>query len=213
MGRIRTIKPEFWRNENLSELPEATHLLAAALLNYCDDDGYFNANEKLIQSECCPLREPSVSITDSLTHLLNIGYLRLGTGEDGRRYGHIIKFLDHQRINRPTASKIKRLEIEWEGSSIPHTHLNEPSSPEGKGKEEEGNGNGVGGSATSNANYVFTGTFVKGVTEKSVLDWVKQFPTLTHADVLSELKLCDEYYAFSDKKPPSNWFFTTSAWL
>jgi hypothetical protein len=33
MGRIRTIKPEFWRNEALSELPEFAHMLVAALLN------------------------------------------------------------------------------------------------------------------------------------------------------------------------------------
>ena len=180
MGRIRTIKPEFWRNEGLSELPEATHLLAAALLNYCDDAGYFNANEKLIQSECCPLREPSVSISDSLAQLSKLGYLRLGTSKDERRYGHIIKFLDHQRINRPTPSKIKNLEIEWEVSAIHHTQLVESSSPEGKGKEEEeegeGEGNGVGGSATSSNEHVFTGRFVKDVTEEKVQTWLKQYP-------------------------------------
>jgi hypothetical protein len=41
MGRIRTIKPEFWRSEDLCSLPEATHMLAAALLNYADDEGFF----------------------------------------------------------------------------------------------------------------------------------------------------------------------------
>ena len=140
MARIRTIKPEFWRHEQLSDLPEPTHMLAAALLNYADDEGYFNANPKLIKAECCPLREPSVSIHDSLTALANMGYLVLGKSADGRSYGCIVKFSDHQRVNRPVPSKIKCLDISWDGSLPAHTQLTEPSPPEGKGREEEGKG-------------------------------------------------------------------------
>ena len=138
MGRIRTIKPEFWRNEALSELPEATHMLAAALLNYVDDEGYFNANTRLVQAECCPLREPSVSIHGALIQLQKAGYLRLGACSDGRKYGHIIHFLDHQVINRATISKISGLEIVWDGSMSTHGALSEPSLREGNGTERNG---------------------------------------------------------------------------
>lgn len=136
VGRIRTIKPEFWRSEDLGGLPEATHLLAAALLNYADDEGYFNARCALIEAELSPLREPSVKISDSLKHLVAVGYLRLGCGEDGRRYGQIIKFLDHQVINRPTPSKIKGVRILWDVCENDHTQLSEDSPPEGKGREQ-----------------------------------------------------------------------------
>lgn len=139
MARIRTIKPEFWRHEALSALPEATHMLAAALLNYADDEGYFNAHPGLIKSECSPLREPSVSIHDSLTHLSNIGFIRLGAGPDGRRYGRILTFEDHQHINRKTPSKISRLEIVWEDALSTHAQLTEPSRLEGN--REQGTGN------------------------------------------------------------------------
>lgn len=135
MSRIRTIKPEFWTHEALSMLPEATHLLAAALLNYADDEGYFNANPALIRAACSPLREPSVSIQDSLTHLSIIGYLRVGAAPDGRRYGQVSHFDDHQRVNRPTPSKIKELAVSWEDSLSPHAQLTESSPLEGKGKE------------------------------------------------------------------------------
>lgn len=137
-GRIRTIKPEFWGHEALSQLPADTHMLAAALLNYADDEGYFNANERLVAASCCPLREFSVSIVDALSQLASAGYIRLGTGSDGRRYGHVVNFLEHQRINRPTPCKIKDLDIVWEGSVSPHGALSEPSLPEGKGKEGKG---------------------------------------------------------------------------
>jgi hypothetical protein len=145
MGRIRTIKPEFWSHEVLSSLPEATHILAAALLNYADDEGYFNANVGLIKANCSPLREPSVSIHDSLTHLSNVGYLRFGVAPDRRSYGMIVSFLEHQRINRPTPSKIRNFGIIWEKSVSNHAQLSEDSPPEGKGtgNREEGTGNDI----------------------------------------------------------------------
>lgn len=140
MARIRTIKPEFWRHEDLSELPAETHMLAAALLNYADDEGYFNANPKLVKAECCPLREDAVSVHDSLTDLSNLGYIRLGEGSDGKQYGQVVTFADHQRINRPTASKIAAITITWPDAVSAHTQITEPSHPEGKGTgNREGN--------------------------------------------------------------------------
>lgn len=138
MSRIRTIKPEFWQHEELSALPEATHILAAALLNYADDEGFFNANPKLVKASCTPLREDSVSIHESLNLLSKIGFIKIGTGSDGKKYGHIITFLEHQRINRPTKSKIKEIKIKWDDSVNSHTQLNEESHPEGNGKEGNG---------------------------------------------------------------------------
>ncbi len=141
MARIRTIKPEFHKHEDLSELPAETHLLAAALLNYADDEGYFNANPRLVQAECCPLRDLSVSVHDSLISLVEIGYLKMGMGEHGKTYGYIVNFLEHQVINRPKPSKIKGMQIPWDAYRIDHTQISEPSPPEGKGREQGKEGN------------------------------------------------------------------------
>ena len=141
MARIRTIKPEFWRNEHLSELPEATHMLAAALLNYADDEGYFNANPALIQSEVSPLRAPSVSVLESLERLQAIEYIALGSDSRGRRFGRIVAFEEHQRVSHPTPSRIKAMKIVWDGSGEnPESSptCSETLRPEGKGKEEQG---------------------------------------------------------------------------
>jgi hypothetical protein len=135
MGRIRTIKPEFWKHEGLSALPEATHMLAAALLNYADDEGYFNANPALIQAECFPLRELSRSVPVALLDLSNEGFLQFGTAANGRRYGRIVHFRNHQTINKPTPSKIKSLEIVWEDYGSPPVAL-----PVGTGNREQGTG-------------------------------------------------------------------------
>jgi hypothetical protein len=147
MARIRTIKPEFWKHEGLCSLPEATHMLAAQLLNYADDEGYFNANPGLIKGECSPIREPSVSIPESLGRLHEAGYIRLGTSADGRRYGRIVEFDKHQRVAHPTASKISVLSITWDDiGSPPENFVNPPETfrPEqGTGNREQGTWKGA----------------------------------------------------------------------
>lgn len=143
MARIRTIKPEFWKSESLSDQPEATHMLAAALINYADDQGYFNANPKLVQSECCPLREPSVSVPESLRRLQEIGYLRLGTSDDGKRYGHLVGFSSHQKISHPTPSKIANKTITWDNSGkAPEDVMNAQDNFRPEQGKEQGTGNG-----------------------------------------------------------------------
>ena len=137
--RIRTIKPEFWTNELLCSLPESTHTLAAALLNYADDEGFFNANPGLIAGALYPLREPSVSIPESLKRLEKIGYIRLGTGPDGRTYGWIVNFTQHQTINRPSPSKISPLQIDFGDDGATQLSLTEDSHQEqGTGNREQG---------------------------------------------------------------------------
>lgn len=148
MARIRTIKPEFWADEDLSALPMEAHMLAAALLNYADDEGYFNANPKLVEAACRPLREDSVSIHECLTMLSNVGYLDIGKGSDGKQYGCIRNFAKHQRINRPSESKIAKLSITWDESVRTHGAISEDSHPE-RNREQgtgKGTGNGISGS-------------------------------------------------------------------
>lgn len=116
--RIRTIKPEFTQDEELSALHCETHLLAAGLLCYADDFGYFNANPGLVRAAIFPLRRLSREIPEMLGDLLEIDYLRLGTAPDGKRFGHIINFEKHQRVSHPTPSKISGLPIVWDDSRV-----------------------------------------------------------------------------------------------
>jgi hypothetical protein len=112
VARIRSIKPEFWSNEKLSALPVEAHLLAAALLNYADDHGYFNANPALVRAACFPLRDITFQVLASLLEgLAGIDYLRLERAPDGRVYGWIVHFGDHQRVDHPSTSKIAGLVV------------------------------------------------------------------------------------------------------
>ncbi|QWA09553.1 primosomal protein [Sodalis ligni] len=111
MARIRTIKPEFWTDEDLAEASECACLLAIGLLNYADDEGYFNANPKLIKAAVFPLREPSVPITVMIRELSNHGYLSMFSAPDGKHFGLIKNFTKHQVVNKGKESKIKELEL------------------------------------------------------------------------------------------------------
>ena len=111
MARIRTIKPEFWTDEDMAEISEPACLLAIGLLNYADDEGYFNANPKLIKAAVFPIREPSVPIPVLIRELSNCGYLSIFSTSDGKHFGLINNFLKHQVVNKPKESKIRNLNL------------------------------------------------------------------------------------------------------
>lgn len=134
MARIRTIKPEFWRDEDLSKVGAEAALLAIGLLNHADDEGYFSANPKLIEADVFPLRELSGSVPVMLEELRSIGYIKVFLGSDGKRYGQVVNFEKHQVINKKSPSKIKDLCEEQDDSGIPTVVL--PSGKERKGKEQ-----------------------------------------------------------------------------
>lgn len=141
MPRIRTIKPDFFSNEGMSTVSSEAQILAAGLLCMADDEGYFNANPGLVKAAVFPLRELTETFPGMFSELSGIGYVRFGTTKDGKRWGHIVKFCDHQKISHPSPSKIKDLEIAWEDSSNPlEASVKPPPSlrPERKGKERKG---------------------------------------------------------------------------
>ena len=133
MARIRTIKPEFWRDESLASVSSEACLLAIGLLNHCDDEGFFNANPKLVESDIFPLRELSNTTTVLIQELCSIGYITLYQGTDNKTYGHIVNFEKHQVINKKTSSKIKDL------CDLQHSYHTTPvvlpTGKERKGKE------------------------------------------------------------------------------
>lgn len=147
MSRIRTIKPQFFSNEGLSDVPEAAQILAGGLLCYADDEGYFNAHPGLIKANVFPLRKSITeeSVIGLCEELSKIEYVRFGTGKDGKRYGQVVNFAEHQKISHLTPSKIKKMEIIWDDSGkFPESSVKPPDilRPEGN-KEGKGIRKGI----------------------------------------------------------------------
>lgn len=140
--RIRTIKPEFYQDEDLSRVPRNVRLLAAALITWADDEGYFQSHPALIAGSLFPFDEDAKEfVSDGLKRLAEVGFVELFEGSIGFLPG----FVRHQRINRPTPSRLKPKALIPINSVRTHGGLSEDSPTEGKGREGilEGNGREV----------------------------------------------------------------------
>ena len=131
--RIRTIKPEFWTHTQMTRLPHDTRLMAIALLNLSDDEGYFEADIEYIRASVM-FREESTNVRRMIDELSRGGYISLSRMGSDRPIGRVINFSEHQRIDRPKPSKLKALWIDDE-STIDRRTLDDLSCVEGKGKE------------------------------------------------------------------------------
>ncbi|WP_156960476.1 hypothetical protein [Amycolatopsis taiwanensis] len=106
MPRIRTIKPSFFRSEDVSALPLRARLTWIGLWTHCDDAGRTKDNVRLIKGDIWPLDDVSLAdIEEDLETLAAHGRI-VRYEVDGRRYLEIVNWDDHQSIQKPTPSKI-----------------------------------------------------------------------------------------------------------
>ncbi len=121
--RIRTIKPEFWISEDIARLSDKAKLLAIGLLNYSDDEGYFLAKPNLILAAIFPheLDTPILMLLDELKkpNAMKESYIDICIGKNGGPIGRVVKFNDHQCVNKPKPSKFKLLWVDSTVSSLP----------------------------------------------------------------------------------------------
>jgi hypothetical protein len=141
MGRIRTIKPEFWTDEKVGELKRDERLLFLGLLNLADDEGVLKATPAFIKGQIFAYDE-DLSIADVRTWIeaLISKKMLIPFEYNSEKFLLVRTFKAHQKINRPTPSKIPKniLESILNADSVnAHGGLTEDSLPEGKGKERE----------------------------------------------------------------------------
>jgi hypothetical protein len=104
---MRTLKPETFTSETLSLLPVPARWTFAGLWTYVDDDGRGKADPRLIKAAIWPL-DDDVTAQDVAEHLDRMEELHLlcRYTHVNRQYLHIVNFAEHQRPNRPVASKL-----------------------------------------------------------------------------------------------------------
>lgn len=132
--RIRTIKPEFWSHPVLSSLDDGARLLAIGLLNLADDEGYFLSHATLVRNALRPFDEDSTRTRRALDTLEKVGWIELREHSEQGQIGKVVNFAKHQRIDRPTLSKL----VAYFNSTSPRRALDESSLLERKGKEGKG---------------------------------------------------------------------------
>jgi hypothetical protein len=113
MARIRTIKPELPQSESLGRVSREARLLFVLLFTICDDAGRAKANSRILASLLYPLddgeegheKTSGRNIDLWLDQLEEQGCIRRYE-VDGNAYLDIPKWLDHQKIDHPSKSKI-----------------------------------------------------------------------------------------------------------
>ncbi len=172
MARIRTIKPEFWTDEKVVELSFPARLLFIGLWNFADDAGRLVHSPKRMKMQIFP--SDSVEIEKLVQELVDQELVEIYTvGKDSILW--IPTFLEHQKIDRPTPSKLPasprensssagaRVQVKTENpprevedfSSTSSRVVDESSrslAPEGKGKE--GIQERIGSEGTGTEHYI-----------------------------------------------------------
>lgn len=106
MGRIRSIKPEFPQSESVGRLSREARLLFLLLLTLVDDSGRARASSRILASLLYPYDDDVFGLIDGwLVELERETHVRRYVIA-GNSYLEIVNWLKHQKIDKPSASKI-----------------------------------------------------------------------------------------------------------
>jgi DnaD/phage-associated family protein len=104
MPRIRSIKPQFWLDEKLGNLPRDARLTYIGLWNLADDGGVFEWRPQKIRAQLFPydLELKDKHIEEWLKLLEGTEDIIQFFNEEGKPFGYIASFLEHQDIKKPS---------------------------------------------------------------------------------------------------------------
>ncbi|MEE1786942.1 hypothetical protein PUR71_29155 [Streptomyces sp. SP17BM10] len=108
MARIRSVKPETWVSETLAEVSIPAMVTFLGMTNHADDHGRHRDNAAIVYGLIWPMREEinRADVEDHLQQLATAGAVCRYTGCDGRRYFHYPTWRNHQKIDKPSLSRL-----------------------------------------------------------------------------------------------------------
>jgi hypothetical protein len=124
MARIRTIKPEFFTSLSIADLTPEQRLTFIGLWTHVDDEGRCVDDPRLIKAALWPLDDRTATDVERDLGVLSEASLILRYTLNRKRYLAVTNWHEHQRISRPSQSKLPSPE---EGDPTPPTCANEPS--------------------------------------------------------------------------------------
>ena len=106
--RIRSIRPEFWRSDDVAAMDWHTRLIFIGLWSYVDDNGVGRDEERIIAADLFALDEPfsesSLRVHGALKALSEGGQI-VRYHVAGKPYLHIVQWTKHQKINRASEGR------------------------------------------------------------------------------------------------------------
>lgn len=143
--RIRSIKPEFWRSQDISRLEIEDRLLFIGLWSYVDDNGVGEDRVPMIAADLFAddiERDPSETferVSRGLARLFEGGQI-IRYRVDGRDYFEVSEWKAHQRIDRPGKSRLPHHSAEGAVLATVSRDIRDTLAP-GTGNREQGTGN------------------------------------------------------------------------
>lgn len=138
MARIRTIKPEFPHSESMGRVSRDARLCFIMLWTIADDSGRLRGNSRMLASLLFPYDDDAKKHIDGWLDQLSVEGCIVQYEVKGTSYIQIENWGDHQKIDKPSASKIPP----FDASSRILANIREGSSEdldlgrEGKGSAE-----------------------------------------------------------------------------
>jgi uncharacterized phage protein (TIGR02220 family) len=135
MARIRSIKPDFWTDEKIVELPFEARLFFIGSWNFADDSGNLQRSAKKLKMQIFPA---DVIDCEPLIQLLIAHGFLTEYSVNGEEYLHIKGFKAHQVVNRPSKSNIPEPKKDDLFGGLTEDSLTEGKGKEGKGEDMSG---------------------------------------------------------------------------
>lgn len=106
MARIRSLKPEFPQSESMGNVSRDARLTFVLLWTLADDEGRLRGNSRMLASLLFPYDDDAPGLIDSwLLELEHEGCI-VRYKADGSSYVQVCNWLIHQKIDKPSKSKI-----------------------------------------------------------------------------------------------------------
>lgn len=106
MGRIRTIKPEFPQSEKIGRLSREARLCFVMMWTIADDAGRLRGSSRMLASLLYPYDDDAAALMDGWVAELETFECIRRYEVNGSSYIQIANWLEHQKIDKPSASKI-----------------------------------------------------------------------------------------------------------
>jgi len=106
MARIRTIKPELPQSESMGRVCREARLTFVLLLTVVDDYGKARASSRMLASLLYPYDDDAPGLIEGWLGELEREDCVQFYKVDGNTYLRVTNFTKHQKVDRPTASKI-----------------------------------------------------------------------------------------------------------
>lgn len=110
MARIRSIKPEAFQSETLAEVSVHAERTMFGMSTQADDRGRLADKPPVINGAIWPMRPEHMTadLENELGELEKVNVICRYIGCDGKRYLHLVSWDRHQRVEKPSKSRLPR---------------------------------------------------------------------------------------------------------